>query len=506
MVACVALLLAGAGRSDTGDIRVSVDDDTADHIHAVHESFTITVESRGPGAILYQWRDYKGRALTGPEGLEPGQPTRVAAPAGITGYLGLAIRPALQPQSLENAWPGEEREYGFALLPPPSRVRPAAVPFGTVHTNIDDPYLRGWSKTTTWMTAGVGGWRDRMAGPRQHGLTELPIIVEDEWQTDDRSAVSNQQLAELRKRARQYFAADASVTYWETGIEENLGGRYGLPYYWLNLERKAGALRSAAADAGVPVRLVYQIAELRFGDVSRFLRSSAAAYYDVLSLHPYDWPAFRPPEQWLPQFLSAAEKLVRDARPGMQIWITEVGAPHQGNDARGFFGYPEKRAAVRGLSRPEAAGYLVKIHAIALSQGVGRIFWYNYQDRGASREKAEDHFGLRDYAGHPKPAYVAYVTMLAQLGDGRFRRLLELPGNVRLYEFGDGATTTVIGWVHGGHPDVGVAAAELLQRSGARRIAGLHDVMGAPVPQDKSAMRFTGEPVYISLEYPASPQ
>ena len=504
MAGCVALLLAGAGRPDAGAILVSVDDDTADHIHAARAPFTITVESRGPGAILYQWRDYKGRALTDPAQAEPGRPTRVTAPVTTTGYLGLAIRPALQQQSLENSWPGEEREYGFALLPPPSATRTDDVPFGTVHTNVLDPYLRGWSKTTTWRTAKDRGWVDRMARSRQQGLTELPIIVGDEWQTDDRSPVSDQQLAELTERAARYFAADKSVTYWETGIEENLRGRYKLAYYWLNLERKAAALRSAAAKAGVSVRLVYQIAELRLDDVASFMRSPAAAYYDVLSLHPYDWPSFRPPEQWLPQFLSAVETLVKDQHPGMQIWMTEVGAPHQGNDPRGFFGYPEKRAAVQGLSRPEAASYLVKIHAIALSHGIGKVFWYNYQDRGQSRERAEDHFGLRDYAGYPKPAYVAYVTMLAQLGDGHFRRLLDVPGNLRLYEFGDGAVTTMIGWVHGG-ADVTLAAESLLERSGARRIAGLQDIMGAPVPDGISAIRFSGEPLYIALEYQAVP-
>ena len=44
-----------------------------------------------------------------------------------------------------------------------------------------------------------------------------------------------------------------------------------------------------------------------------------------------------------------------------------------------------------------------------------RAFWYNLKDRGSNRDYAEDHFGLIDYWGYPKPAYPAYVTMLHNL-------------------------------------------------------------------------------------------
>jgi len=84
-----------------------------------------------------------------------------------------------------------------------------------------------------------------------------------------------------------------------------------------------------------------------------------------------------------------------------------------GNRARGatsgerpdqFFGDPKRQKPVRDLSRQEMLAYLIKLRVMSHYQGVERVFWYNYKGRGPNRDNSEDHFGLIDCWGYPKPA------------------------------------------------------------------------------------------------------
>jgi hypothetical protein len=150
------------------------------------------------------------------------------------------------------------------------------------------------------------------------------------------------------------------------------------------------------------------------------------------SLHPYAWPDFPTPEEWLEEFLRATQRMMLANGFAMPIWFTEVGAPHHGTYPGGLFGYPDRRTKVTGQTRYGAAIYMIKLHVMALHQGVQKIFWYNYIDRRPEREYAENHFGMRDYWDYPKPVYPAYFNLHSCLNGKVPARAVRLHNNVRI--------------------------------------------------------------------------
>src|SRR4030095_3896325 len=93
--------------------------------------------------------------------------------------------------------------------------------------------------------------------------------------------------------------------------------------------------------------------------------------------------------------------------------------------------------------------------ALALANGITRIYWYNYQNRAGSVDYAEDHFGLRAYSsvsndpGHPLPSYVAYITMLSHLKGCRIVDCRGPAQSVLVFEFAVNGTQErrVLAWV-----------------------------------------------------------
>ena len=411
------------GRAGEFESTIIVQDGAAAQIRTDPGPFNITIQLTGdPDASPdYFWRDYRGADLSSTRPLAGAGRYAIHSPEKTPPYVELVFVPGDANDQIVGREPGEEYAVGFALLPSLGKSR-GQLPdptgrFGLVHADFAAPYLASWSKTLTWLTTGAQWWGREMAQRRAAGVVELPIIVDDAWLSDDTKRISERQLEQLAARAETYFAADPETVFWETGIEENLSQRFRQPCYWTNLALKARALESAAVRSQTTLKLIYQVAELRVRDVETFLASDAAAHYDVLSLHPYAWPDFPSPEQWLPDFLARVRNAMAKNSRTLPIWFTEVGAPVRGNAPDRFFGYPKKNVAIPGLTRQAAVSNLIKMHVVALQNGVEKIFWYNYRDRGESRARAEDHFGLVDYRGFPKPSYVAYVHLVDTLAD-----------------------------------------------------------------------------------------
>ena len=501
-VLCGALLmLFFPAYATPAEVTVELQDDAPDHVHIADAPFDIRikVDYSGPGIVKFHWQDFSGKPVTSPRPLETGRLVSITAPSGHTGYLGLVLAPATAEITLPNRQPGEAREYGLAVLPQEASTRLVDTQsrFGMVHADLQDPYLRGWIKTMTWKTTSSKWWGDEMEKRRSLGLQELPVVVGDEWKTDDNSPVTSEQLGQLHSRVRRYFAAHPATEYWETGIEENLRHRYQTPYYWENLSAKARAVRDAADDVNPNIQLIYQIAELRPEDAKRFLQSEATDYYAILSLHPYAWPDFPDPEEWLEEYLESINRLIKDSRSSMSVWLTEVGVPHHGNYPGEFFGYPEKGARVTGKTHYEAVLYLIKIHVMAFHLGVEKIFWYNYKDRNPQREYAENHFGLRDYWGFPKPVYVAYLNLQKYLDakqPGQARRVAS--DNVRAYDFhGQDESVTVV-WSYPGRDQM-VSIDTLFPEYRPDAIIDILDPMGAPVAYAGTAIPVSKEPIFI---------
>lgn len=444
-------LLQSAGGSDT-TIEIEIRDATPFHVFPAGEPFSFGVlatqsSGRTPGKLAYQWRDLHGDPL-GPEiPFTPGVPFNVDGPSQnpLPGYYGLAF--VAEPDDVVfNQSSGARREIGFTVLPRRWAARemaPEQSQFGVVHADLDDPYLPTWVKTLTWHTLRPGEWGTAMKRRDAAGLQELPIVLGDGWSTDDRAPVSAEFLARLEDRIRQYFAADPTIEFWELGLEENLADRFAERAYFDNLAVKASTVRHVMQDINPRARLLYQVAGRNPQDIAEFLASDAASSFDILALHPYAWPHFPTPEKWLAAFIDDAQREMSRQGIRQPIWMTEFGAP--ANDPGVMFMYSGYKP-VRALQRADQAAYLVKAHVIALERGVEKIFWYNYRDRGGDVLDPEDHFGLVDHWGFPKPAYAAYATMIDCLEGKVFRNARATTSDIRIYEFADDKERCFVLW------------------------------------------------------------
>jgi len=456
----------------------------------------------GPAKITCRWQNQAGRPLSRPIDLMPFQQSAIVSPPRLQpGYYGLAVTTHI---------PGVDElhhEYGFVALPIERAHGPSSSEtdprFGMVHMDLNDPNLGvGGVKTLgtafydpARQTLDTAAWQNAMRDRRTRGFTELPLVSGGAWDSDNDHPIRADQLHRIQTMMEQYFKADPNIPAWELGIEENLGYRVRVvPFYWANLDRKARAVRTAAATAGAKVKLVYQIAELDPASVEAFLRSSASRQFDVLSLHPYAWPDFPPPEKWLPAYIDQVRALMKRYHATKPIWFTEIGAPVDG-DPGGFFGYPSNGVDDRGLSRREYADYMVKCNLLALQLGVEKIFWYHYRDWGSDPQFAEDHFGLVDFWGFPMPAYAAYSTMTRMLRGEQFRASDSSHGNIRALRFEGAGHDLLVLWTYPAEiksislRQIGIAPANVL---------GAVDLWGRPVAL-RNSFTISGEPLYLKL-------
>ncbi len=455
------------------------------HVHPAGRPLSVLVTADAP--LQAHWLDARGNPLDRPVALPYGASRLLTAPRQGPGYLQLAIR----------AGDGPPRLFGFVLTeagPAPTTPDPLS-PFGRVHAEPADPWLAGWTKTTTWTTFAPQAWDGALRALAARGHLELPLVTGADWDSDDTRPIDRAQLARLQDRFRALLRAHRPPLTWELGLEENLEPRFRAPYYWPNLAAKVRALR-AVADAEAPgTRFAYQVAGLAPGDVQAFLLSPAAPLFDILSLHPYPWPDFPDPDTWLDDYLRQVRQLLRWYPRGPQrLWITELGAPNLGLQP-----HPTLRTAAgepaHGLDRSAAADFLVKAHAIAFRHGVEKLFWYHERDRNGRSSNPEDHFGLRDAAGFPKPAYAALLTLQRALAGQVFWREGRR-GAARWLEFvaRDGRRT-IIAWAEGERP-VTLPSALLLADGGDPATAQLLDAVGTPQPLG-ATLRLDRHPVFL---------
>ena len=446
-----------------------------------------------------QWVDAAGKAFAPPQPLDLYKTTEVASPALAAGYAGLSLTVR------SPGFPTVQREYGLAALPPDRDQGIAATDprLGMVHMNLGDANLGvGACKTLTAeyydeaaQKLDVNAWQQAVAERRDKGLVELPILVGEDWDSDNTKPVSAGQLERLRVKMEQYFGATPDVRAWELGIEETLGWRGNRdkwPSYWANLAAKARVVREAAKAANLDEKLVYQVAELDYRSIEDFCKSPAAQQFDVLALHPYAWPDFPAPEKWLPEFLTKTHAIMHQYNAEKPIWFTEIGAPLDGNPG-GFFGYPSAGNYVRGLSRPEHADYLVKCHVLALALGVEKLYWYNYRDGGSDPEYAEHFFGLVDVRGFLKPSYAAYCTMARMLREKTIASMQTSVEGLQAYRLSGKAEDCVVVWAYPGS-DMSLKLADL---GLSPEHATACDIFGKPLAIANGSVPVTGSPVYI---------
>jgi hypothetical protein len=489
----------------SSNVQLSIQDKSSYHVYAPGKAFTVkvTADYHGPARLSYYWKDFQGRQLSKPTLLPSGQKQTIHSPDNEIGYYGLVLKPNDHTLVLPGRQAGEAREYGFVILPANTESKrqvDSDSPFGIVHAKLDDPYLPPWVKTITWKTFTPTEWLGAMQRRRALGLLELPIILGDEWESDDKKPISPQQLSDLKKKIGKYFSADPGVLYWELGLEENITHRFREPFYWQNLEAKAKTVRQIADRVNPEIKLIYQVAELDLKPVRLFLQSNAANYFDVLSLHPYAWPDFKSPDLWLPGYLNKVRQLLKlNMHQHMSIWMTEAGAPQHDNTSGRFFRDPQSGKMVQGLNARSAVNYLIKLHVLALTMGVKKVFWYNYQDRGMVRDSAEDHFGLRDYWGYPKPVYAAYINLKSLLYKKPPLQTRKIAGHIWVCAFRGKTETVLVVWSD-------TKSERLLDipslQAGLEPTAILRIVnaVGTPLSSDNLTLHLSTIPIFILLK------
>lgn len=456
---------------------------------------SLVIRARGsasdlPEKVGYVWRDFRGNPLS-PVKFLPDSEIQVTAPTSELGYLALSFV-TTDPKIRLNPLTGLRREFGFAFVPPTDRpLRNPNSPFGIVHPDLHDLNMPAWIKTLTWHTTSARNWPKAIADRRTAGFSELPLISGERWRSDDQRDLPATFLENLSARFRAYAKADKSVRFWELGREENLGRRFAQSAYFDNLAAKVAAIRGATSNDGGPIKLIYQIGGRSLSDARAFFASDAAAHFDIVAPHPYHWPDFPTPETWLARFIEDRRAEMQKHGLSMPMWFTEIGAPQ--NDAQLETMYSGKHR-VPGHTRAENAAYLVKTHAIALANGVEKIFWYNYIDRNADVSDVEDHFGLIDYWGHPKPSYAAYVTTIRCIGDKRPAAHSTVDG-LQIYRFSSADEHCVVVW---SFPDVvtTVKLQSLVSELGEVALTDVLDTVGTQIPTGDELM-VDGYPVFL---------
>jgi hypothetical protein len=89
-------------------------------------------------------------------------------------------------------------------------------------------------------------------------------------------------------------------------------------------------------------------------------------------------------------------------RKDMQIWITEVGY----NTAQ-----ITRKKLWLGFTPYAQACFNTRMGLLAASYGVERTYFYDLRDDGKNPHEQEDNFGLIQFDGKPKPAYIALTRM-----------------------------------------------------------------------------------------------
>lgn len=132
-------------------------------------------------------------------------------------------------------------------------------------------------------------------------------------------------------------------------------------------------------------------------------RAGGKGLFDVVALHPYT------------KTVDHALEIVRRGRAVMTrygdgklpIWLTEISWPSAGRRTSRTYTFVTDEA---GQAR-QAGAILPALAAQRRALGIGRVFWFSWLSRDASKEEPFDYAGLRAIAGRKvraKPAFFAW--------------------------------------------------------------------------------------------------
>ena len=248
-----------------------------------------------------------------------------------------------------------------------------------------------------------------VSSARQHGLTLNGVLMGSPpgskrihaFPVDDLPGWSNF----VARAATRYAGV---IPHWEVWNEGNGGfndGHHLAEDYARLVATAHDALRPAdpAARLGLSVAS-FDPAYLHHTALA-LARQGRPGAFDTVCIHPYEIAGglgdlgAELPFLWMSTLLRQALPAPAPGKAPPEIWITEFGR--------------RLLAAPRSEEEEQAvAGDLIKLHVMALAQGITRMEWFEARDPAGE----ESGFGLLDRQGRARPAYEAYQALVQHLG------------------------------------------------------------------------------------------
>ena len=275
------------------------------------------------------------------------------------------------------------------------------------------------------------------------------------------------------------------VAAWEIWNEPDMDGTW-LPKadpgaYALMLRKAYDAIKAADPTALVLSGGVYVfdgVGQDAFMD--RVVELAGWDSFDVLSIHPWlidhapdDPRLINPRERFdvtVPGRINLAKGWVAARGGGKPVWVTEVGWSTCGGACEPQFAKSEE----------QQANYMVRTFVLAAAAGVEHVSYFQLEDKFDGGQQPWGPAAILYSNLSPKPAYLAYGTMVAQLQFGSYQGTgpAHRQGVVANHRFAlaDGGTVDVL-WAVSGQRAVELPltpglSASLVERDGGERALG----------------------------------
>ena len=273
------------------------------------------------------------------------------------------------------------------------------------------------------------------------------------------------------------------VAAWEIWNEPDMDGTW-LPKadpgaYALMLRKAYDAIKAADPTAIVLNGGVYVFDGVGQGAfMDRVVELAGWDSFDALSIHPWlidhapdDPSLINPRERFdvtIPGRINLAKGWVAARGGGKPIWITEVGWSTCGGSCPAEFAKSEE----------QQADYMVRTFVLAAAAGVEHVSYFQFEDKFGGAQQPWGPAAILYDTLNPKPAYLAYGAMVAQLQFARYQGTgpLHRPGVLANYRFSLGERGSVdVLWSISGQRTVelpltpGLSAA-LVDRDGGERV------------------------------------
>jgi hypothetical protein len=239
------------------------------------------------------------------------------------------------------------------------------------------------------------------------------------------------------------------------------------------------------------------VAGMDWAFIEAMLKGGAGDAMDALSIHPYqgNLGSVGPEEGGLARDLRRLKALLKQyGHAEMPVWITEMGnrtVPDPSVPA----GQPQPTGRV---TETQQANLLVRSYAVALSEGVQRLFWFNLQDWTGET------WGTMTANLRKKPSWFAYRQMSDALTGKEYGGTLSAWPHVSMPWFhapapGGGEAVTAVGWTDDAGEAIGILGLHGSALSETDTATG-PTPRRAPLltlPGHTSGVALNGAPVYI---------